>query len=72
MTLKRRTILDLAEEIWKVLSDKKPHSIQGISTKLNCQWRKTIKVLDFLKKINLVKETEGKTTYKTERLFSLK
>ena len=68
----RRTILDVAEESLKILSDKEQHSVQGISTELGCQWRTTIKVLEFLKKVDLVKEVEGKTTYKTERLFSLK
>jgi len=70
--MSRRTILDVAEELLKLLSDEKQYSVQAISTELKCQWRTTIKVLEFLKRINLVKETEGKTTYKTERLFSLK
>ena len=68
----RRTILEVTEDVLKLLSDEKPHSIQSISTELKCQWRTTAKILEFLKRIKLVKETEGKTTYKTERLFSLR
>ncbi len=68
----RRTILDVTEEVIKLLSDKKQYSVQGLSSRLNCQWRTTIKVLEFLKRIDIVKEVKGKTTYKTERLFSLK
>ena len=51
----RRDILKITEEILKLLSDKKEHSVQNISTKLKSQWKTTIKCLNFLKKINLVK-----------------
>jgi predicted transcriptional regulator len=70
--MSRRSILDVAEDILKLLSNKKEYPVQRISSEINSQWRTTIKVLEFLKRIGLLKETEGKTTYKAERLFSLK
>ena len=68
----RRDILKIIEEILKLLLDKKEHSVQNISTKLKCQWKTTIKCLNFLRKINLVKERKGKVTHKAERLFSFR
>jgi len=65
----RRGILDVAEDILKLLSDKKEYSVQQISLKVNSQWRTTIKVLEFLKKVGLVSERAGKESYRTERLF---
>ena len=68
----RKDILTIIEKILKILSNKKEKSVQSISLQVNIQWRTTIKCLEFLKRINLVKERQGKTTYKAERLFSLK
>lgn len=70
--MSRRSVLEVTEQILKLLSNKKIYSIQTISLKLKCQWKTSVKCLEFLKRINLVKEQQGKTTYKTERLFSLK
>ncbi|MEK6882417.1 MAG: hypothetical protein AABY22_22545 [Nanoarchaeota archaeon] len=67
----RKDILKITEKILKILSNKKEHSIQSISLKVNTQWRTAIKCLEFLKKIDLVKERKGNITYKAERLFSL-
>ena len=72
MHMPRRDILKVTEQILKKLSIKKDESIQSLSLEINAQWRTTIKCLEFLKRIGLVKERKGKTTYKTERLFSLK
>ena len=47
-------------------------SVKALSEEVNSQWETTIKALDFMKKIDLVKERAGKKTNKTERLFSLK
>ena len=69
--MSRRNILKVAEDILKILSDKKEHSIQSISLKANTQWKTAVKCLEFLKKIDLVKERKGNVTYKAERLFSL-
>ena len=65
----RRGILDVAEDILKLLSDKNEYSVQQISLKVNSQWRTTIKVLEFLKKAGLVSERAGKESYRVERLF---
>lgn len=68
----RKDILKTTEDILKLLSDKKEHSIQNISVRLNIQWKTSIKSLEFLKRINMVKERKGKITYKPERLFRLR
>jgi len=69
----RRNILDVIENILKVLKkERKEMSVKAISEKVKSQWETTIKALEFMEKVNLVKEREGKKTNKTERLFSLK
>ncbi len=68
----RRNILKVIEDILKVLKRKNEMSVQHISKEIKSQWETTFKALNFMKKINLVKEREGKKTNKTERLFSLK
>jgi len=68
----RRNILDVIEDILKVLEGKKELSVKSIAKEVRSQWETTIKALEFMKKIKLVKERQGKTTHKTERLFSLK
>ena len=68
----RRTILEVIEDILKVLRKEKELSVKGISEEVKSQWETTIKALEFMKRINLVKEREGKKTHKAERLFSLK
>ena len=68
----RRTILEVIEDILKVLKKDKELSVKGISDEVKSQWETTIKALEFMKKVNLVQEREGKKTHKTERLFSLR
>jgi len=68
----RRNILNVIEDIIKVLEKKEELSVKSISNNIHSQWETTIKALEFMKKINLVKEKSGKKTNKTERLFSLK
>ncbi len=68
----RRNILDVIEDILKLLKRKEEMSIQHISNEIKSQWETTNKALEFMKRINLVKEREGKKTHKAERLFSLK
>ena len=70
--MKRRGILEVIEDIIKILHKEKESSVQQISLKNNSQWETTIKSLEFMKKVGLVKERQGKQTYKIERLFSLK
>ncbi len=67
----RRSILEVIEDILKVLSGKENEmSVKRISEEVKSQWETTIKALEFMKKVNLVKEREGKKTHKIERLFS--
>ena len=68
----RRNILEVIEDIKKLLSKEKELSVKSISEKINSQWETTIKALEFMEKNNLVKERKGKETYRVERLFSLK
>ena len=67
----RRNILEVIEDIKKVLSNNKEMSVKKISEKIKSQWETTIKALEFMKNQKIVKEREGKKTHKTERLFSL-
>lgn len=67
----RRNILDVIEDIKKVLSKNKELSVKAISEEIRSQWETTIKALEFMKKQGLVNEREGKKTHKVERLFSL-
>ena len=68
----RTNILNITERVLKLLSDKKEYSINNISDRLRLQWKTTIKVLEFLKRVGLIKERKGKVTYRQERLFSLR
>ena len=67
----RRSILEVIEDILKVLK-KDEMSVKHISEEVKSQWETTIKALEFMKRVNLVQEREGKKTHKIERLFSLK
>lgn len=67
-----RDILIITEEILKLLSKEKELSTRQISLKIRTHRAVALKSLEFLKKINLVKEREGKETNREERLFSLK
>ena len=68
----RRNILDVTEEIIKLLSKKSDLSVKAISEEVGSQWETTIKSLEFLKRISLVQEKKGDISYKAERLWSLK
>ena len=68
----RRNILDVIEDILKVLKKQDELSVKAISEEVKSQWETTIKALEFMKKIELVKERHGKKTNKVERLFSLR
>ena len=69
--MSRRNIFGIVEDILKVLSKEKELSVKAISERIKSQWETTIKALEFMKKIGLVKERLGKETYKKERLFSI-
>ncbi len=68
----RKDIITIMRNVLKVLSNGKAYSIKAVSYKVKSRWETTLKVLEFLEEIDLVKERKGKTTYKAERLFSLK
>lgn len=68
----RRNILEVIEDILNALKKEDEMSVKALSEAVKSQWETTIKALEFMKKINLVKEREGKKTNKIERLFSLK
>tara|TARA_Y100000310_G_scaffold266433_1_gene277912 strand:+ start:104 stop:319 length:216 start_codon:yes stop_codon:yes gene_type:complete len=70
--MSRRNILEVIEDIKKILSKGEEMSVKKISEKIKSQWETTIKALEFMKKQGIVKEQKGKKTHKVERLFSLK
>ncbi|MCH7851138.1 MAG: hypothetical protein IH845_05840 [Nanoarchaeota archaeon] len=68
---KRRDKFEITKEIYSLLKNNKEMSVRQISKSVYSRWDLALKCLLFLKDLNLIKETRGKTTYKTERLFSL-
>ena len=70
--MSRRNILDVIEDIEKVLSKGEEMSVKKISEKIKSQWETTIKALEFMKKKDIVKERQNDETERIERLFSLK
>jgi len=70
--MRRRGILETSKAIFDLLKKERELSTKRISDKIGVDWRTTIKSLDFLIYVGLVKERKGKKTYKEERLFSLK
>lgn len=67
--MRRRNIFDIIEGILKILKNKDEMSVQQISKEVKSQWKTTIKALEFMKRINLVKERESKKTHKEERIL---
>ena len=70
--MSRRNILEVIEDIKKVLSNENELSVKRISEKIKSQWETTIKALEFMKKQGMVKERFNDQTERKERLFSLK
>ncbi len=70
--MSRRNILDVIEDIKKVLSKGNENSVKKISEKIGSQWETTIKALKFMKNQGMVKERRNNKTKRVERLFSLK
>lgn len=70
--MSRRNILDVIEDIKKILSNEKEMSVKKISEKIKSQWETTIKALEFMKKQGMVSERKNDETERVERLFSLK
>lgn len=70
---KRREAIDLAKEIYLFLKkDNSEYSINRISKKMKAKYEITIKCLEFLKDLGLIKERRGDKKPIPERLFSLK
>lgn len=67
-----RDILMITKEILKLLSKEKELSIRQISFRIKTHRAVALRSLEFLKRINLVKERAGEDTKRVERLFSLK
>ena len=65
----RRNILHVIEDIIKLLKKKDELSVKAISEGVRSQWETTIKALEFMKRVELVQERQGKKTNKVERLF---
>jgi len=70
--MSRKDILTNMREIIKILSTKKEYSIKQISYKIKAHWQTTLKALEFLKEINIVKERLGDEDNRKTRLFSIK
>ncbi len=67
----KRGSFDIVRDIIKILSKEKGLSVQQIALKINAQWETTINSLDFMKEVGLVKENDGKKSYRNERIFIL-
>ena len=67
-----RNILVITEDIYKLLSKEKELSIRQVSLKVRTHRAIALKSLEFLKRLNLVRERKGNETNRIERLFSLK
>jgi predicted transcriptional regulator len=71
--MKRRNILDIGEDIFKLLLKGDKLSVHNIAQKIRCEWRTAIRVLEFLKVVSVVKEKKvstGRNRY--ERIFYLR
>lgn len=70
---KRREAIDIARQIYFYFKrNKKEHSINQISKLMKAKYEVTIKALEFLKEVGLLKERKGDHKPIPERLFSLK
>ena len=70
--MKRKSLFDIVREISKILKKEKEMTVKSIADGIGSQWDTTMKSLEFMKEFKLVKERAGNTTYRAERLFSLK
>ena len=69
----RREAIDLARKIYIFLEkEKQEYSINRVSIKMKAKYEITIKCLEFLRDIGLLKERRGNNKPIPERLFSLK
>lgn len=67
----RRSILEVTEDIVKLLEKEDEMSVKAISEGVGSQWRTAVKSLEFLYGLGIVGEKKGRKTNKEERLFFL-
>ena len=70
--MERRDTLSILEDILKALKKDKEPSFNKLQKSTMTQWRTLKSCIDFLLKVNLVKERRGDSKPNPERLFSLK
>jgi predicted transcriptional regulator len=70
--MKKRHILDIAKDVYLLLKKENELSIRTIADRTNSRWETALRVLEFLKMIEVVSERKGLKTYRKERLFSLR
>lgn len=69
----RREAIDLAKDIYLFLrKSKSEHSINQICNQMKAKYEITIKCLEFLRDVGLIKERRGDNKPIAERLFSLR
>jgi len=69
----RREAIDLSKEIYFFIKkNKQEYSINKISKQMKAKYEITVKCLEFLREIGLLKERKGDNKPIPERLFSLK
>ena len=70
----RREAIDLAKDIFEFLKKNKnsEYSINKIAKQMNAKFEITIKCLNFLREVGLIKEKRGTSKPIPERLFSLR
>lgn len=67
-----KDILTNMREILILLNSGEEYSIKRISYEVRAHWQTTLKALEFLKEIGILKEREGGENNRKTRLFSLK
>ena len=70
--MKRRGVLEISEDVYRLLLKESELSVHAISQKVKCEWKTAVKILEFLGKVGVVKEKRFSTGEKRyERLFEL-
>ena len=69
--MERRGTISILEDILEVLKKNKELSFNKLQKSTLTQWRTMKNCIDFLVKVNLVKERKGESKPNPERLFSL-
>lgn len=70
---RRRDTIFIAEVVYNFLrKEKKEFSINKIAREVKAKWNTTARALEFLKRLDLVSERNGKKQPIAERLFKFK